>query len=132
TRHRRRHARHSGDRPLLVPLRLLPRAERRALRAGDAWTGVRHRRGSGAPRREADPPSGVRAPPTPGRAGADAAARPARRVDDVAAGTEPLVARWREAAAEPAGALVLLHGRGADENDLFSLLDLLDPERRLV
>jgi phospholipase/carboxylesterase len=53
-------------------------------------------------------------------------------VDDVDAGAEPLVARWRDAAAEPVGALVLLHGRGADENDLFPLLDLLDPERRLV
>jgi phospholipase/carboxylesterase len=27
---------------------------------------------------------------------------------------------------------VLFHGRGTDENDLFPLLDLLDPERRLV
>ena len=27
--------------------------------------------------------------------------------------------------------LVLLHGRGADENDLFGLFDVLDPERRL-
>jgi phospholipase/carboxylesterase len=33
---------------------------------------------------------------------------------------------------EPAGALVLLHGRGADEFDLEPLLDVLDPERRLV
>jgi phospholipase/carboxylesterase len=38
----------------------------------------------------------------------------------------------RPAAAEPAGALVLLHGRGADEHDLFPVLDLLDPERRLL
>jgi phospholipase/carboxylesterase len=30
------------------------------------------------------------------------------------------------------GALVLLHGRGADEHDLAPLLDLLDPERRLL
>jgi phospholipase/carboxylesterase len=30
------------------------------------------------------------------------------------------------------GALVLLHGRGADEHDLFPLLDMLDPERRLL
>jgi phospholipase/carboxylesterase len=45
---------------------------------------------------------------------------------------EPLVARWREPAGEPQGALVLLHGRGADENDLHPLLDLLDPERRLL
>jgi phospholipase/carboxylesterase len=37
----------------------------------------------------------------------------------------------RPAAGEPAGALVLLHGRGADEHDLFPLLDVLDPERRL-
>lgn len=32
----------------------------------------------------------------------------------------------------PEGALVLLHGRGADERDLFPLLDVLDPERRLL
>jgi phospholipase/carboxylesterase len=37
----------------------------------------------------------------------------------------------RPAAAEPEGALVLVHGRGADENDLFPLLDAFDPERRL-
>jgi phospholipase/carboxylesterase len=40
--------------------------------------------------------------------------------------------RTRPAAADPAGALVLFHGRGADEHDLFPLLDMLDPERRLV
>ena len=38
----------------------------------------------------------------------------------------------RPAAGEPEGALVLLHGRGADEHDLFPLLDALDPERRLL
>jgi len=43
-----------------------------------------------------------------------------------------LVARIRPAAAAPEGALVLFHGRGADENDLFPLLDAFDPERRLV
>jgi phospholipase/carboxylesterase len=37
----------------------------------------------------------------------------------------------RPAAGEPEGALVLLHGRGADEYDLHPLLDALDPERRL-
>lgn len=37
----------------------------------------------------------------------------------------------RPAAGEPAGTLVLLHGRGADEHDLYPLLDALDPERRL-
>ena len=38
----------------------------------------------------------------------------------------------RPAAGEPDGLLVLIHGRGADERDLFPLLDLLDPERRLL
>ena len=42
-----------------------------------------------------------------------------------------LRARERPAAAEAEGALVLLHGRGADEHDLFPLLDALDPDRRL-
>ena len=45
---------------------------------------------------------------------------------------EPLVALWREPAGEPEGALVLLHGRGADEHDLYPLLDVLDPEHRLL
>lgn len=43
-----------------------------------------------------------------------------------------LAARIRPAAGTPEGALVLFHGRGADELDLFPLLDALDPERRLV
>ena len=43
-----------------------------------------------------------------------------------------LVARRREPEGELHGALVLLHGRGADEHDLFPFLDLLDPERRLL
>jgi phospholipase/carboxylesterase len=38
----------------------------------------------------------------------------------------------RPAAGEPIGALVLFHGRGADEHDLYPLLDLLDPQRRLA
>jgi phospholipase/carboxylesterase len=46
--------------------------------------------------------------------------------------TEPLVHVVREAAGEPEGALILLHGRGADEHDLGPVLDVLDPERRLV
>ena len=40
--------------------------------------------------------------------------------------------RLRPARSEPAGALVLFHGRGADENDLFPLFDVLDPDGRLV
>ena len=46
---------------------------------------------------------------------------------------EGLVRAERPAAdpEHPAGLLVLLHGRGADGQDLFPLLDMLDPERRL-
>ena len=39
--------------------------------------------------------------------------------------------RQRPSAGEPAGDLFLMHGRGADEHDLFPLLDLLDPQQRL-
>jgi phospholipase/carboxylesterase len=39
--------------------------------------------------------------------------------------------RERPAAGEPHGLLVLHHGRGADEHDLLSLADALDPEQRL-
>jgi phospholipase/carboxylesterase len=53
-----------------------------------------------------------------------------------AGGREPgeraLRGRLREPAGEAAGALVLLHGRGADEHDLYPLLDVLDPDRRLL
>lgn len=45
---------------------------------------------------------------------------------------EPLVYRTRPAAGDPEGGLVLLHGRATDENDLFGILDVLDPERRRV
>ncbi len=45
---------------------------------------------------------------------------------------DDLAHRVRPAGAEAAGALVLLHGRGADEDDLYPLLDMLDPDRRLV
>jgi phospholipase/carboxylesterase len=38
----------------------------------------------------------------------------------------------RPAAGEPQGALVLFHGRGVDERDLVPLLDVFDPDRRLV
>ena len=43
-----------------------------------------------------------------------------------------LVHLLREPAGDPQGALVLNHGRGADERDLYGLLDELDPERRLL
>jgi len=42
-----------------------------------------------------------------------------------------MIVRERPAAGEAKGALVLFHGRGADEDDLFPLLDVLDPDRRL-
>jgi phospholipase/carboxylesterase len=43
----------------------------------------------------------------------------------------PLTLRERPAAGDPAGLLVLHHGRGADEADLLALGDALDPQRRL-
>ena len=43
-----------------------------------------------------------------------------------------LVAHVRPAAGEPQGALVLMHGRGTSERDLAPLLDVFDPDRRLV
>ena len=42
-----------------------------------------------------------------------------------------LVYRERPAGGDPAGLVVLHHGRGADEHDLLGLADVLDPERRL-
>jgi phospholipase/carboxylesterase len=42
-----------------------------------------------------------------------------------------LIHRERPADGDPAGLLVLHHGRGADEQDLLGLADVLDPERRL-
>lgn len=47
----------------------------------------------------------------------------------MAAGLVHLV---RETPGEAEGALVLNHGRGSDERDLYGLLDELDPERRLL
>ena len=46
-----------------------------------------------------------------------------------AASLEHLV---RPAAGRADGALVLFHGRGTSEHDLYPLLDILDPDRRLV
>jgi phospholipase/carboxylesterase len=43
-----------------------------------------------------------------------------------------LEALVRPAAGTPAGALVLFHGRGANEHDLVPVLEALDPDRRLV
>ena len=45
--------------------------------------------------------------------------------------TMGLTYRERPAAGEPAGLLILHHGRGADELDLLGLADVLDPQRRL-
>ena len=42
-----------------------------------------------------------------------------------------LIYRERPASGEAAGLLVLHHGRGADENDLLPLADVLDPGQRL-
>ena len=42
-----------------------------------------------------------------------------------------LIDRERPADGDPAGLLVLHHGRGADEHDLLGFGDVLDPQRRL-
>ena len=42
-----------------------------------------------------------------------------------------MIYRERPAEGAPDGLLVLHHGRGADENDLLSLAEVLDPTRRL-
>lgn len=41
-------------------------------------------------------------------------------------------ARVRSVPGKPAAALILIHGRGADENDLWPLFDILDPDRALL
>ena len=43
-----------------------------------------------------------------------------------------LVCKIRPARSDAEGALILLHGRGTDEHDLFPLLEILDPDRRLL
>ena len=43
-----------------------------------------------------------------------------------------LVCLVRKPRGEAEGALVLFHGRGTDEHDLFPLLEILDPDRRLL
>jgi phospholipase/carboxylesterase len=45
---------------------------------------------------------------------------------------EELAEVLRQPEGEPAGALVLLHGRGTSEQDLVPLLDVFDPRERLV
>jgi phospholipase/carboxylesterase len=52
--------------------------------------------------------------------------------DSTTSALDALAFRVREPAGEPEGLLVLHHGRATDENDLFPLLDALDPERRLL
>jgi len=42
-----------------------------------------------------------------------------------------LIHRERPPSGDPAGLLILHHGRGADERDLLGLADVLDPQRRL-
>ncbi len=46
--------------------------------------------------------------------------------------TAELVHRVREPAGEAEGVLVLMHGRGTSEEDLFPFLDILDPDKRLL
>ena len=54
------------------------------------------------------------------------------RGERVTAGTDALEHVVRPPAGEPAGAIVLLHGRGTDQYDLEPLIGVLDPRRRLL
>ena len=47
-------------------------------------------------------------------------------------GVDDLPYLIRPPAGDPAGALVLFHGRGTSEHDLYPLLEALDPERKLL
>src|SRR5204863_2846610 len=105
----------ADHRPPVLPLGLLPRAEPRALRARHPRYRLRRRRAAGDAR-----------PGAQAAAAARAHARPAR-ADPHAAVIAHVV---REAAGEPRGTIVLLHGRGADEHDLLPLLGVLDPHQR--
>ena len=48
------------------------------------------------------------------------------------ADVDDLVYELRSPEGDPAGAIVLLHGRGTSEQDLIPLLDVFDPHERLV
>ena len=48
------------------------------------------------------------------------------------ADVEELVEELRVPAGEPAGAIVLLHGRGTSEQDVAPLIGVFDPRERLV
>jgi phospholipase/carboxylesterase len=48
------------------------------------------------------------------------------------ADVDDLVYELRAPEGEPAGAIILLHGRGTSEQDLIPLLDVFDPRDRLV
>ena len=106
----------ADHRPHLLPLGVLPRAERRVVRDRHAGTGVRGRRADGAFGRDAAAAGALRVPAAATRAGAHAA-----RPTSFAGGgmsDERLLSVVRRRPATPAGALVLLHGRGTDETDL--------------
>jgi phospholipase/carboxylesterase len=47
-------------------------------------------------------------------------------------GLDGLEYRLRLPAGEPEGALVLMHGRGTGSDDMYPLLDVFDPKRRLA
>ena len=93
----------AGHRPLLVPLGLLPRAVRRALRARHPRPRLRDRRGPGAPGRAPGAAARLRAPARPRRAGPHAPAGPARRARRRDAGLARRTALGR-AVARPARA----------------------------
>src|SRR5262249_35509061 len=115
-----------------------PRRARGAARGGrvarrGAGRAQGDRAGEGATHGEGRPLGArcVRAPPQ-GVSGVGPAAESGRgsRCRDLLRVT--LTHQTRPARGEPEGVLVLLPGRGSDEHDLFPLLDVLDPEQRVL
>src|SRR5690606_17489970 len=81
----------ADDRPVLVPVCLLPRARRRPLRARHRRPRLRPRRGPGPPRRDAHPAAVVRGPPRRDR-GRPPAPRRAHAMTDAWPELPPLTA----------------------------------------
>ena len=98
---RRRRPADAGDRPLLLPLDLLPRAERRPLRDRHPGPGLHRRRAGRAPRREALAAARLRAPARRGRTEAAAGRQPAGQSPGLTPGLR--LARRRADGRLPAG-----------------------------
>ena len=125
---RRRRLRDRRARPRLLQVDLLPRAARRAVRD-------RHALAPASPSTRTRSTSARRCACRPSTStcasSSSASLRPIANPRAARRRMSSLIHRERPADGDPAGLLVLHHGRGADEHDLLGLADVLDPERRL-